>query len=297
VLAVQRAPSVTHALVHASVGDGTQRGLLVQHSLAVAQGWPGGAHDCERSHRDTAPSNVHLAGEQHCGSPVHVSPAPPQLPAGAHRFTPLASDTHEPEQQSAFVSHRSHSGAHPPMGAQRLLPSFVDAHDRVQQSPATLHVSPTILPHGFASFAWHAPEPAQRPFAHEPEQQSSGAAQSSPVTRHASSNAQRPPVHTCPQHSALPLQASPAGAQPGAFAHVPPLHVLLQQSIALTHDVPATAHIGELVHEPRVPSGARHASEQHALASVHVCPTPPHPVVGLHVISENGSSAQRPEQH
>ena len=227
---------------------------------------------------------------------MQSSPSAPHV-AAAQRLLPLPSATHEPEQQSAPVSHRSHSGEQPPMGAQRLLPSFVAAHDRVQHSAGPPHASPTTLPHGFVSFDVHAGSAAQRPFVQEPEQQSTPLAQISPVTRQASSSAHRPFEHTCPQHSGLPLQLSPAGAQPGAFMHVPFVHVFEQQSTSCTHDVPETAHTGSLAQLPLVPSGAKHASEQHAPANEHGCPTPRQPVVGRHVCLENASSAQRPEQH
>jgi hypothetical protein len=266
---VQRAPSATHAPQASVCGEGTQPCAL-QHSLATAHGWPFTTHALACSQRIDAPSAVHLPGPQHCGSPMQSSPSDPQL-VPAHRFTPLVSATHDPEQQSALVSQRSQSGVHPPIGAQRLLPSFVATHDRVQHSPGPPHASPTTLPHGCVSFELHIGSAPQRPLVHEPEQQSAPLAQSSPVTRHASRSTHRPELeHACPQQSGLALQLSPAGAQPDAFAHVPLLHVFEQQSVPCTHDAPAVAQSGSLAQLPLVPSGAKHESEQHAPANVHV---------------------------
>jgi hypothetical protein len=75
-LAVQRAPSGTHA-PHASVcGEGMQ--CVPQHSEPTAQG-PLFAHVVACSHRCDAPSVVHVNVPQHCAVPTHSSPSPPQL--------------------------------------------------------------------------------------------------------------------------------------------------------------------------------------------------------------------------
>jgi len=226
---VQCAPSETHAPHASACGDGTHR--LSQHSEPTAQG-PFVAHVVACSQRCDVPSVVHANALQHWAAPAQSSPSPPQL-AGVHRFTLLGSATHDPEQQSASVSHRSHCTEQPPMGAHRLAPSLVGKHERVQHSCDPTHASPTTLPHDFPSFAVHASAFTQRFDAlHVPEQQSVPVAQISPTTRHASRSAHRPVVHTCPQHSAPPLHVSPAGWQPGVFAHVPLLQTLLQQSVA-----------------------------------------------------------------
>jgi hypothetical protein len=209
----------------------------------------------------------------------------------------LASARHEPEQQSASVSQRSHCTVHPPIGAHRFAPSVVATHERVEQSCGPAHTSPMTLPAGLPSFALHACAFTHRLDAlHVPEQQSAPVAQISPTTRHASRSAQCPLVHACPQHSALPLHVSPAGWHPGAFAHVPLLQVLLQQSVACVHLPPAITHAVAAAHDPLVPSGALHESEQHAPANEHDWPMPKQPVVGRHVCSENESSAHKPEQ-
>jgi hypothetical protein len=293
-LAVQRAPSETHP-PHASVcGDGTQ--CVEQHSDPTAQA-PLVEHVAGCSQRCDAPSVVHVNALQHCGVPVQSSPSPPQLDVlGAQRFTLLASATHEPEQQSASVSQRSHCTVQPPIGAQRFVPSVVTAHERVAQSCGFAHTSPMSLFPGLPSFAGHACAVTQRFEAlHVPEQQSAPDAQISPTTRHASSSAQRLFVQTCPQQSPGPLHMSPAGWHPGAFAHVPLLQMFEQQSVGCEHFAFAIAHV-ELVQVPLVPSGAKHPSEQHAAAKEHDCPTPRQPVVGRHVCSENESSAHNPEQ-
>jgi hypothetical protein len=103
-LVVQRAPSVTHA-PHASVcGDGMQ--CDEQHSAPTAHG-PLLAHVVACSQRIEPLSGVHVSALQHCGVVAQSSPVPPHV-AAAHRFTLLASATHDPEQQSPSTSQRSH---------------------------------------------------------------------------------------------------------------------------------------------------------------------------------------------
>lgn len=186
-LAVQRAPSETHA-PHASVcGDGMQR--LPQHSEPTAHG-PFEEHVAPCSHRIDALSDVHVNVLQHCAVPVQSSPSLPHV-AGAQRFTLLASSAHEPEQQSASVSQRSHCTVQPPIGAQRFGSLPVATHERVAQSCGPAHTSPTSLLAGLPSFALHACALTQRLDAlHVPEQQSAPVAQISFTTRHASRSAQ-----------------------------------------------------------------------------------------------------------
>ena len=223
---MQRAPSATHALEHASpVACG--RHLPLQHSRETAQLVPSPLHATTCSQRSTfalVGSPVHFSdcAPQHCGSPVHVSPPSPHA-AFAQRFTPEPSATHDPEQQSAPVSQRSQIGAQPPIGTQRFAPSDDVRHLREQQSASLAQTSLATREQGLPSPAVHAVDAAQRPLVQVPEQQSSLEPQTSPVARQASSSAQRrlPSLAVAqrpPQQSPSTLHVSPAGAQPGSFA-------------------------------------------------------------------------------
>ena len=192
---VQRDPLGTHVLAHASDVD-CGRHSPPQHSRPIAHVVPSPLHETTCSQRSApalAESAVHFSdcAEQHCASALQISPLAPH-PVFVHRFTPVASATQEPEQQSASLSQRSQIGAHPPMGAHLREPSDDGRHLREQQSGSPTQYSPDTRVHAFPSPAVHAATGPQRPSdAQTPEQQSVAAVQSSPATRHASSSSQR----------------------------------------------------------------------------------------------------------
>ncbi len=304
----QADPSARHAALHAKApfAPGTQR--------APAQHWVGIAHDApeamhggagifsQRFGPTVGGSCTHFEPPQQSPSPPQLSPIAPQ-PATRQRNVPFASGPHAPEQQSAPVAHASHSARHPPAGAQRFVPSRVARHWREQQSELSLQTSPTCRVQGFLSFIVHAASDVQRstPLAgsatQRSEQQSPAASQVSPSGRHPwrSAHARTPSPRswqTRPQQSVPTAQESPAARQPAPTDWHVPAHLFEQQSLARVQGAPPAAQTaGEQIPGWSGPAPLQ-PSEQHAPARAHVLPSPTQPVVGRHVCSFVGPSAQ-----